>query len=54
MKLVRLIGIDKTVWLEIGDTIRIQAEFEGGRSKEDNLSAVQYVRFPLDPRRAGL
>ena len=48
-ELVRLIGIDKTVWLEIGDTMRIPAEFEGGRSKEDNLSAVQYVRFGLDP-----
>lgn len=48
-ELVRLIGIDKTVWLEIGDTMRVQAEFEGGRSKDDNLSAVQYVRFGLDP-----
>jgi hypothetical protein len=48
-ELVRLIGIDKAVWLEIGDTGRVPAEFEGGRSKDDNLSAVQYVRFALDP-----
>lgn len=47
--LVRLIGIDECVWLEIGDLPRVQAEFEPGRSKEDKLSAVQYVRFPLAP-----
>jgi hypothetical protein len=27
----------------------IPAAFEAGRSKEDNLSAVQYVRFSLPP-----
>jgi len=46
-QLVRLIGVDKAVRLEIGDRA-IPAEFEGGRSKEDKLSAVQYVRFLLD------
>ena len=30
----------------------IQAQFETGRSREDKLSAVQYVRFALPPRRA--
>ena len=47
-ELVRLIGIDRAVALEIGDDIRVPAVFEAGRSKEDNLSAVQYVRFPFD------
>jgi hypothetical protein len=46
-ELVRLIGIDKTVSLQIGQEFVIPAVFEVGRSKEDNLSAVQYVRFPL-------
>ena len=46
-ELVRLIGIDKTVSLQIGDRFMIPAVFEGGRSTENNLSAVQYVRFPL-------
>lgn len=46
--LVSLIGIDECVTLELGDSIRIPAQFEPGRSKEDKLSAVQYVRFPLD------
>jgi Protein of unknown function (DUF3501) len=48
-ELVRLIGIDQAVWLQIGSRFRIVAVFEPGRSKEDNLSAVQYVRFPLSP-----
>jgi uncharacterized protein DUF3501 len=46
-ELVRLIGIDTAVTLELGDQT-VAAEFEGGRSKDDKLSAVQYVRFPLD------
>jgi hypothetical protein len=45
--LVRLIGIDQAVSLRIGSQFTIPGVFEGGRSTEDNLSAVQYVRFPL-------
>jgi hypothetical protein len=48
--LVGLIGIDRAVRMEIGNSITIPGEFEGGRSKEDNVSAVQYVRFKLDDR----
>jgi hypothetical protein len=48
-ELVRLLGIDQAVTLRIGDQLVIPAVFEPGRSKEDNLSAVQYVRFPLSP-----
>jgi len=47
--LVSLIGIDRSVRLEVGEEI-VAAEFEGGRSKDDKLSAVQYVRFPLGQR----
>jgi uncharacterized protein DUF3501 len=47
-QLVRLIGIDEAVRLEIGSHAPIHAQFEPGRSKEDKLSAVQYVRFALD------
>lgn len=46
-ELVRLIGIDECVRLEVGEH-RIAGVFEGGRSKEDKLSAVQYVRFAFD------
>jgi hypothetical protein len=54
--LVRLIGIDECVSLHIGEAHRIPAEFEPGRSKEDKLSAVQYVRFRFaaDQRKAFL
>jgi hypothetical protein len=53
-ELIRLIGIDKTVSLRIGEHFVIPAVFEEGRSKEDNLSAVQYVRFslPVEAREA--
>jgi hypothetical protein len=51
-ELVQLIGIDEAVRLAIGDPAHggfsVPAQFEAGRSKEDKLSAVQYVRFPLD------
>ena len=46
-ELVRLIGIDQAVSLQIGSQFTIPGVFESGRSTEDNLSAVQYVRFPL-------
>jgi hypothetical protein len=49
-ELVRLIGIDQAVSLRIGERLVIPGEFEPGRSKEDKLSAVQYVRFVLDER----
>jgi hypothetical protein len=45
-RLQELIGIDEAVRLEVGSQ-RIPALFEPGRSKEDKLSAVQYVRFVL-------
>lgn len=48
-QLIRLIGIDKAVSLHIGQQFVVPAVFEAGRSKEDNLSAVQYVRFVFSP-----
>lgn len=47
-RLVQLIGIDESVHLDVGGTT-VPAEFEPGRSTEDKLSAVQYVRFTLPP-----
>jgi len=48
--LVGLIGIDRAVRMQIGDSIAVPGEFEGGRTKDDNVSAVQYVRFKFDER----
>lgn len=45
-RLLRLLGIDEKVSLEI-DGRRVPASFEPGHSREDRISAVQYVRFKL-------
>ena len=45
-QLLKFLGIDETVYLKVGNH-SIHARFEEGRSKEDKISAVQYVKFPL-------
>jgi hypothetical protein len=45
--LLKFLGIDEAVSLHVGDRV-IPGRFEEGRSKEDKISAVQYVRFTLD------
>lgn len=45
-RLLAYLGIDECVALEVGGEV-VPAEFEPGRSREDKLSAVQYVRFAL-------
>jgi hypothetical protein len=47
-ELDRLIGIDEHVTLEVGADGRVPGAFEAGRQSAEKLSAVQYVRFPLD------
>jgi hypothetical protein len=41
-----LVGLDEHVVMHIGPHA-IRAAFEPGRSTEDKISAVQYLRFPL-------
>jgi len=48
-ELIRLIGVDTAVFLHVGEQFSVPAVFEAGRSKENNLSAVQYVRFFFSP-----
>ena len=45
-ELRRLIGIDEHVTLQVGER-SFAGQFEPGRSTEEKLSAVQYVRFKL-------
>jgi len=45
--LKKLVGLDEHVVLHIGKHA-IRATFEPGRSTDDKISAVQYLRFPLD------
>ena len=49
----QFIGVDKggTTFLVIGGE-RVEAEYEGGRSKEDRISAVHYVTFQMTPAQA--
>lgn len=45
-ELKKLVGLDEHVALALGDRT-IRASFEEGRSTDDKISAVQYLRFPL-------
>lgn len=45
-ELLKFLSIDESVYLKIGSD-SIHARFEEGRSKEDKISAVQYVKFPF-------
>ena len=48
LELGRLVGLDEHLVLHLG-CHALAAAFEPGRSTEDRISAVQYVRFPLPP-----
>jgi uncharacterized protein DUF3501 len=43
-ELLKFLGIDEAVSLKVGGH-SVRGQFEEGRSKEDKISAVQYVRF---------
>ena len=45
-ELPKFYGLDRATWLELDD-VRVPGVFEGGRAREDKVSAVQYVRFPI-------
>jgi hypothetical protein len=45
--LLKFLGVDEAVFFKVG-SFTIPARFEEGRSKEDKISAVQYVKFPFD------
>jgi len=52
-ELNRLVGIDEHVTLEVGGELRVAATFEAGRQTAEKISAVQYVRFPLEAEGRG-
>ena len=54
-ELNRLVGIDERVSLRLGegsDALRVAALFDPKQAEEDRISAVQYIRFRLDPEAA--
>jgi hypothetical protein len=46
-ELLKFLGIEEAIYFKVG-THSVPARFETGRSKEDKISAVQYVRFHFD------
>jgi Protein of unknown function (DUF3501) len=46
-ELLQFLGIDEALFMRVGNHT-VHARFEEGRSKEDKISAVQYVKFPFD------
>jgi Protein of unknown function (DUF3501) len=46
-ELRKLVGLEERVILHVGEH-RVTALFEPNRSTEDKISAVQYLRFPLN------
>jgi len=47
--LPKLVGIEETVYLQIGDEHEVRGAFEPGRSKEDKTSTVHYIKLPFTP-----
>ncbi len=48
-----LMGIDRHVWLEVGELPRVAGEFDPSQIGEERVSSVQYVRFALSPEHRG-
>lgn len=49
-KLHKFLGLTDghSLWLQVEDQ-KIYAQFEAGRSKEDKISSVHYIRFAISP-----
>jgi hypothetical protein len=45
-ELLKFLGVDEAVYFKVGSH-SIHGKFEAGHSKEDKISAVQYVKFPF-------
>jgi len=52
--LPKFAGIDRHVWLAIGDAEPVLAVFDRGQIDERGVSSVQYVKWRLDPARVAL
>jgi len=52
-ELNRLIGIEDSVYLQIGDRYTVKGRPEAGRATQEKISAIQYVKFRLTPEEMG-
>ncbi len=48
----RLLGLERHVWIEVGDTGRARAQFDDRQISTDRLSSVQYIKFALTTEQA--
>ena len=53
-QLPKFVGIDRHVWLKIGETDPVPAVFDRGQIDEHKVSSVQYVKWPIDGERRAL
>ena len=45
--LTELVGIDRHVWFQVGETSRIPGEFDAGQIDVHKVSSVQFIKFSL-------
>ncbi len=50
----KLVGIDQHVWLQIDDTALVQAQFDALQLDTQQVSSVQYVKWPLTDKQRQL
>jgi hypothetical protein len=53
-ELPKFAGIDRHVWLQIGDTDPVPASFDRSQIDERGVSSVQYIKWHLDETRIAL
>ncbi len=53
-ELPRFVGIDRHLWLIVGDTDPVRAVFDRGQIDEHKVSAVQYVKWRIDANQGRL
>ncbi len=49
-----LLGLDRHVWLQVGDTEPVACRFDQAQMSEERISSVQYLKWPMGSRRARL
>jgi hypothetical protein len=47
-------GLDRHLWLQVGDTEPVAAAFDDAQVSSDRISSVQYVKWPVDDERCRL
>jgi hypothetical protein len=52
--LPRFVGIDRHLWLQVGDTPAVLATFDRGQIDKARVSSVQYVKCSLSPEQVRL